>query len=116
MGRLSGGLTEGSPGALLRMESRSITAVPLRADVGISTQRSLENLKTGACEGVLFLSLDSKERRALFLFGFNLFYFWPHWVSVAARAFLSCGKQGLLSSCGVWSSSLWCDFAAVPGL
>ena len=32
-----------------------------------------------------------------------LFYFWPHWVFVAARAFSSCGEQGLLflAVCGL---------------
>ena len=31
-------------------------------------------------------------------------YFWLYWVFVAAQAFPSCSKWGLLSSCGVWAS------------
>ena len=34
----------------------------------------------------------------------SLFYFWLHWVFVAAQSFSSCSERGLLLSCGAWAS------------
>ena len=65
--------------------------------------------------------LKGRASKICWLFFFKiiyLFYFWLCWVFVAARAFSSCGEQGLLSSCGAQAShcsELSCCRARAPG-
>ena len=86
-----------------------------------------EQMSTNTAHMLLYVSgRDKQEIRGqiyscAFNSGFKCFpfiYCWLCWVFVAARAFSSCGEQGLLSSCGTCASScvgFLCCRAQAPG-
>ena len=96
-------LTEGAQVLCLRVRCPVRHGCPLTGRCGHFHPRSLENLKAGECE-VLFLRVWTGKRGEGHFSFFGLSIFGCTGSLLLLRHFSSCSKQGLLSSCGAWSS------------
>lgn len=115
MGRLNGGLTEGAQVLCFTVQSPVHHGCPLTGRCGHFHPRSLENLKTGACE-VLFLRVWTVKREGHFSF-LGLIYLF-----LAALGLCCCSGISLIAASRGYCLAAVCglltvvDFAAVPGL